>query len=282
MSESTERCLTHRSPRPDQTWRLADPGYRVCSSCFDRMRGWLAGGEEPVFEGSEVTRPVSIPGLYALLDATPGKGGEGRRGPGFGSRSPASDHVIVMTDRRSKSCEVARDATVYHRGRDENGAETDDYESRVDVWFGSDGKAYAESEHPVRSVPFVLGSWAQLVTEERGLAGRVPVDVAGLAEFLDRHLDWIARRDDVDAFHEDLRALRAQLSGDGQPPLGHCIELLEGGECGAPIFMPHGEMPRAPDEPITTLPELRCSACDSRYSGRRLILLRLNQERLAS
>lgn len=290
----TSRCLIHRAPKPGQAWRLADPGYRTCQQCHQRIHDWLS----PLTR-DDAGQPDGIPGLYLLLNATPGRG-EGVRGrPGFGSRSPASDHVIAMRDRRSKAYEVAQDTVEYLW--DENAAEhfyprlpegvqgperrPGTYAGKRDVWRGGDGKWYAEDTSPVRSVPHTLASWAELVAEERdvkpGTGG-----VADLCAWLDRHLDWISRQEWVTDFADDLRQLHAQLktaTGDGKPsPVGHCIELLDTGECGAPIFMPRGEKPRAPDEPIRDLPELRCGSCGSTYTGRRLILLKLNGEKRAS
>lgn len=286
-------CLTHRPPKPDQFWRLADPGYRTCATCADRIHKLLS----PLTVGDD-GRPDGIPGLYLLLDARPGVTESARRGPGFGSRSPGSDHILVMRDRRSKSYEIARDGVEYIWDPDaDNGhpplppgvhgpeRPPGAYVDKRDVWYGSDGKGYQEEETPARSVPHVLESWVQLVAEERGVkpgAGTVP----DLCSWLDRHLDWLSRQELIADLQEELRELHSQLraatGGAHQPPVGRCIELLADGECGAPIYMPHGETPRAPDEPIKDLPELVCQACGSRYTGRRLILLRLNSEKRAS
>lgn len=232
-----DRCLTHRAPRPGQFWRLADKGFRTCSACYDRLHKWLS----PIAIDDD-GRPDSIPGLYAILDARPGITEQGRRGPGFATRSPASDWVIAMRDHRST-------------------------------------RLVSGDPH---SVPGVLAAWCGLVAEVRDVIPPAR-SVQSLARFLDAHLDWVSRQDWVDELHGELRELHTQLrmatGGGGQPPVGRCIEPVEGGECGAPIYMPRGEKPRAPDEPITDLPELRCPACDSRYTGRRLILLRINSER---
>lgn len=273
-------CLTHRPPKPGQSWRRADSSYRTCSACYDRLHKWLS----PIGVDDE-GRSDNIPVLYAALDATPGGNGHGRRAPGFGSRSPGSDHVISIRDRRSKSYEVARDGVEYVWDPDvDNGIPWSPgaYVEKRDVWFGSDGKAYREETSPARSIPHVLGSWVQLVSEEREVKPGTG-DVADLCVWLDRNLDWITRQDWVDEFHTDLQDLRGRLrtatGNGGQSPVGYCIELLDTGECRAPIYMPRGEKPRAPDEPITDLPELKCPACDSRYTGRRLILLRMNREK---
>lgn len=296
-------CLTHRPPKAGQSWRRADSGYRTCSSCYDQLHRWLS-----TISVDDDGRPDGIPGLCAMLDARPGRGESARRGPGFGSRSPASDHIVVMADRRSKSCRVARDAVEYvwdpsadngypplppgvYGPERPPGAWVD----KRDVWRGGDGRAYSEQADPVLSVPGILTSWVQAVWEDRyedaaldrpdyfQRRRELPAIVDDAARWLDQQLDWLTRQEIVTDFWNELRELHSQLraatGGGRQPPVGHCIELLETGECGAPIYMPKGEQPRAPDEPIKDLPELRCPACDSRYTGRRLIVLRLTAER---
>jgi hypothetical protein len=230
-------CLTHRPPKADRPWRLSDPGYRTCRECCDQLHRWLTPGSR-----DDAGRPDSIPELYLLLNPLPVVSDSGRRGPGFGSRSPATDHIIAMRDRRSVKVE-------------------------------------AGDPH---SVPAVLASWARMIAEDRDVTPPAAT-VPDLCAFLDRHLDWVTRQDWVDELADELRELHAQLRGavgDGrQAPLGHCIEPLDGRDCGAPIYMPAGTKPRAPDEPIKDLPSLQCGACGAVYDGRRLILLRLANER---
>ena len=97
MTRPDSACLTHRPPTEGRAWRQADPGYRTCSSCHQRIHQWLS----PITI-DEDGRPDSISGLYALLNPRPGATGDnGRRAPGFGPRSPANDHLIAMKDPRS-------------------------------------------------------------------------------------------------------------------------------------------------------------------------------------
>ena len=80
------RCLLCPPPRPERPWRLADPGYRSCSSCLDRLRDALR----------------EIAARWAALDPRPGASGDGGRGaPGFGSTPPANVTVIAVRDWRS-------------------------------------------------------------------------------------------------------------------------------------------------------------------------------------
>lgn len=97
MTRPDSACVTHRPPGEGRAWRLADPGYRCCSSCYDRIHRWLS----PIAVDDDGW-PDSIPGLYAVLNPRPGASGDnGRRAPGFGPRSPANDHLISMRDKRS-------------------------------------------------------------------------------------------------------------------------------------------------------------------------------------
>lgn len=246
-------CVIHLPPRPGYAWRRADQGYKTCSACYDQMHKWLS----PLGVDAE-GRPDNIPYLYLLLDPRPGSHGSGRRAPGFASRSPANDRVIAMGDPRT---------------------------------------AAIEDEDPC-SASAVLRQWVLWVWEERyddealghedyrEQRRRLPAGVTEASMWLDRQLDWITRAQEIGEFYAELSELRRQLrsatGAGGQPPVGYCIEMLADGRCRAPIFMPVGMAPRAPDEPIATLPELRCPACDSRYTGLRLLRLYGAEEQKAN
>lgn len=212
MSEHPENaCLTHRPPKPDKPWRLADPGYRTCSSCYDRIHGLLS----PLTMDKD-ERPDSIPGLYELLDPTPGHSESGRRGPGFAPRSPASDHIIVMTDHRSRAMLIGRD-----------------YDPETDglTW--------------PRSVPGGLYAIAADLKNRRGLTEPLPGTVTALSLLIDAHLDWLTRQDDIDDVHSDLRELHRQLKTAAGSPrrfIGLCPNTIDEGEhtraCGARLFAP--------------------------------------------
>jgi hypothetical protein len=243
-------CLTHLPPKRGTFWRSADPGYKTCTACYDQLHKWLS----PIGVDDD-GRPDNIPFLYLALDSRPGVTGPGRRSPGFGSRSPANDHIIAMSDPRTVQVE----------------------------------------DHDPCSAEALLRQWVLLVWDERyddealnrvdyrQRRAALPSRVDSAAMWLDRQLGWLTQQDIVTDFYSELKELRRQLRSagrdGGQPPVGHCIEILEDGECRAEIYMPKGAPPRAPDEPITTLPELCCPECDSRYTGRRLILLRLAEEK---
>jgi len=159
---------------------------------------------------------------YSRLDPTPGASGEhGTRGaPGFGSRAPASEHIIAMTDRRSSPV-----------GR---------------VWVAGDGRVHRESERPPLSVWAVLDTLCWTVAEEQGVDGPAPdASVYQLTRFLDVQLDWLTRRSMVVEVWRDLRGLLAQLrpaTGDQRAKIGTCPNTLDEGEhsreCAAPLYAP--------------------------------------------
>lgn len=270
------RCLTHHPPRPGQAWRLADPGYRTCRGCYDRIHGWLS----PLTLDDDHW-PDGIPGLYALLNAAPGHGEVIRRGPGFGSSAPASNHVIAMRDRRSKPCEVARDGVEYIWDETAEDAyprlppgvqgperRPGSYVTKRDVWRGADGKLYAEDPKPVRSVPHTLGGWVQMVAEERDMTPGTG-SVADLCAWLDRNLDWIGRQDWVTDLADDLQQLHRQLKlpagGNARRPVGSCPNTIDEGEhtrtCDTPLFAPlRGDT-------------IQCGGCDREWTRREWLRL---------
>lgn len=221
--ERTERpdwaCLLHPYPSDGRNFARADDGYRTCGGCYDRFRELL----------------TDIPKRYARLDTRPGAGVDhgGRGAPGFGSRSPGSDHIIVMRDARSS--DVAR------------------------TWLAADGRLHFESEKPPRSVFAVLDTIAWDIAEHRGVDGPgTNTLVVDLCRYIDRHLDWLTRHPLVAGAHRELRDLQSQLkpvTGDpGRRHIGLCPNVLDEGEhsreCGAKLYAPiKGD-------------SIECKACD--------------------
>lgn len=195
-----DRCLTHRPPKPSQHWKRADPGYRTCSACYDRLHAWLS----PLTVDDD-GRPDSIPGLYVLLDPRPGHGETGRRGPGFGSRSPANDHVIAMKDSRS---------------------------TRVDP-----GDPH--------SVPGMLWAWCSELADQRRTqlpTRSVLALTAFLDAHLDwlTRQDWIP--DLFGELRELHRQLKATAAGESRRAVGACPNTIDEGDhtrsCDATLFAP--------------------------------------------
>lgn len=236
------------TPRPDHAcvlcpppktnaWWLADPGYRTCSDCYDKLREQL----------------LDIGKRYRRLDPTPGATGDGghRGAPGFGSRPPASPHIITMTDWRSKSCEVAVDGVLYVWDWNADstlepgqlGPTAGAYTERREVWFGRDGRGHTEQENPPRSIPLALSSLAAMVAEDRDMTPPASRDVGDLVRWLDGQMDWITRNDVATYLHDEFRSLLRQLrpvTGDPAPSrFGACPNPInEETLCGAPLRTP--------------------------------------------
>jgi hypothetical protein len=102
----------------------------------------------------------------------------------------------------------------------------------------------------------------------------VPPDIAGEAQLLARHAEWIATRDWVADFHHDVRALRAQLqqaNGTSQPkPIpGKCPhQPSPGQECGGPLWPAKPKHTSGEDVWTGAAPSaIRCGACETRWDG---------------
>lgn len=200
-------CLLHAYPSDGRNWARADVGYLTCGGCYDRFREIL----------------LDIPKRYLKLDPRPGATlDHGSRGaPGFGSRSPGSDHIIAMRDTRSS--QVAR------------------------TWLAGDGRLHLEAEKPPLSVHGVLDTIAWDIAEQRGVEGPEPSStVPDLARWIDRHTDWLTRDPMVVEVRQQLRDVQSQLkplTGDpGRKAIGTCPNVLDEGEhsreCGARLFAP--------------------------------------------
>lgn len=189
--ERRVQCVTCSKTPP----RRATPGYLTCDRCAESIRECLQ----------------EIPTLYAALEdveallpvVAPG----GRRGPGFGSRSPANDTTIVLTDPRT-------------------------------TWT---------AEQPYHNALTVLESWARMVREDVGQKPpETRATVVSEAGLLVKRLDFITRQPWVDDMWKELREVRACLrdfNGVHKPrKVGMCKVMVERGgeyvECGTPLWAP--------------------------------------------
>lgn len=183
-------CSTAKKPR------RATPGYRTCNSCSDRIREAI--GEIP-------GQYVALTEVEALLPQT---FEDGRRGPGFGSRSPARDIVIAVTDWRT-------------------------------TWTEDD-----RLHNPLG----VLRSWASMVRDEVNEQPPEHTTIHTEAALLVRRLDHVTRQEWVPDMWRELRECRDQLrtiAGEPRPvPIGRCPNIPEGRteDCGTPLYAPlHGD-----------------------------------------
>lgn len=222
-------------PRPlwrRGSWYWPEPprGYRTCDPCLARLRGRL----------------TELAERYARLDPTRGVGDGTRGAPGYASASPANDTIIAITDPRSER----RDPT------DPRSVPRELAAWIVRIWW--------QHNSPER--------WPLSLYRERRSVARLPADhhphdVAGACEWIDQHLDWATRRDDVTDLAIDLRRLIGQLKSIEEPKhsIGPCPGEMEtpGGptRCGA--------MLRAPERGDT----VHCNRCGSKWERSQWLFL---------
>jgi hypothetical protein len=162
-------CRWHRE---QWQWRLADPNYRTCSPCSDRLALWLR----------------EIRDLFPQLDPSPTTGDGGRGAPGFRSSSPARDLIIALRDRRNSAVVNPGD---------------------------------------VPDVVGEMGSWANIVREERRLTDRETATIETEVGLLLNHLTWITKQTWVDDFCDEVEVVRMFVrvgtdETDGKRPVGAC------------------------------------------------------------
>lgn len=266
-------CLTHRPPKDGEEWAGAAAPYLICDGCAATIRSWLTDGT------TKDGQADNIPDLYAALDPTNRVETNGRRSPGFGSKPPASVHVMAMRDRRSNFL-WHEDGLVYVWALEKlpegvHGPLRGSYVDKTVAWLGADGKWYRD-DAPSVSIAHVLGCLAWRVAEERTVTPPLP-HPADLCEFLDRHLDWAARQPWITELHTDVRRLIGQLhtaTGNPKPkPVAWCIQILDDGQdCDTPIYMP------TPKRNQLDLPRLHCGGCGHDYTGAAIARLKISNE----
>lgn len=209
-------CVLCKPPLGARPWPRAYSGHLTCEHC----------------EGNLESTLQEIADRYEKLDPRPGGQGElgGRGAPGFGSRAPASEHIIAMMDPRSS--EVAK------------------------VWVAADMRVHRESERPPLSVYSMLLREVYEIAEQREMSLPEPgLRVRHLTEWLSRHVEWVTRQDSVVEFAEVLKALKKQLrpvTGDKpKRPFAECPNILDKSICGGPLFAP----------PTLAHSTIRCQSC---------------------
>lgn len=219
--------------------RDAGPGRYGCWDCVNTLL--------------RVLRELENYTLMLAVSTTPARRRTERRAPGFGSRSPARDHVLAALDPRSLPGDVDADGRpLPHRPED------------TAAW--------------PRSITASIAGIAEWLRDEqdhphpggRSLFSR---DLG----YLRTALDWCSRQPWIDELADDLRELHAQArahTGDAPPPpLGTCLNVgCEGLVYPATIghHDEHGE-----DGPRDGA---RCRDCRRVYDGLDLIRLHVAQD----
>lgn len=205
----------------------AVPGYLTCDRCSDRLRAVVT--ELPDLYGAILDTAVL---LYRRQDS-------GRAPKGFGSRPPASDHLISMRDPRTVAVDPG-----------------DPHNALNILWW------YADHTRRLQNLPTPTG----------------PVIAATEAATLQFHWDWILRQHWVVDMARDLREVAGQLRhaipGSEPAPkrVGTCTQPLDTTDdegrrqvCGQSLYLPK------------TGATITCRACGHDYQGPDLIKLHLTQ-----
>lgn len=197
----TAHCIVPRCNRGDaRPAEVPDDRY-ACPKCVTALRHTLRGIEVYAQLLTVMTLPVQ------------GRGE--RRSPGFGSRSPARDDVIVALDYRSRTA----------------------------------GNGPDDEDTPTRSILGTLHQLALTMRQQQyedGLTKKLAIQreptVTTEIGFLLGAVEWAAHEPWIDELATDLRELHAQcrrLAGDQPPrPIGQCTTLVGDQECGTPLYMP--------------------------------------------
>lgn len=197
----------------------------ACDPCIDTIRRRLRELEQYVLILSITTMPLRTE--------------TSRRAPGYGSRSPARDDVIVALDHRSRA----------------------------------GGEGPDDEDQPTRSLVGGIAALAAFVRDEQQLPPpRGGPLLSRDVGYLLGHIVWCAGRDWIDELADDVHQLHAQarrLAGDAPPgPLGACIAVgCDGFVYAASIRTRDGREDGA-----------RCRHCGREYSGLDLVRLQVAQE----
>jgi hypothetical protein len=190
----TATCIVPRCNRGDSRPReTADDRY-ACGNCVTALRHTLRG--------------IEVYAALLTIMTLPLQGRGERRSPGFGSRSPARDDVIVALDYRSRTA----------------------------------GDGPDDETTPTRSILGTLHQLASWVRDEQDITAPREITVTTEIGYLLGGVEYAAHQNWVDEFATDLRELHAQcrrLAGDQPPrPIGRCPTLVGDAECGTPLYTP--------------------------------------------
>lgn len=116
----------------------------------------------------------------------------------------------------------------------------------------------------------VIGSWAAMVREERGLATPAQPTLFTEVGALHSNHPWVMQQPWADEYIAELRgvhmAVRALANNPVPRSVGKCINTIGNGECGGPVY-------EKPEKEA-----VQCSKCHRIYLGTDLIRLRMSWE----
>ncbi|MDT8910912.1 hypothetical protein [Amycolatopsis sp. PS_44_ISF1] len=227
----------------------AQHGYRTCDPCADELRADI----------QELAR--LYPELARAVVPSGGAPAGGLGAPGYGSRSPARDSVLVLTDRRTRAEDDGDPHAVLEvlagwadNIREDTGMSVPDpgaqREGRLLVgWLD-----FTARQPWAGRLDTPLGQLRDEITEQLGLAPRT---VAGEAAFLVEWFDYITRQYWVSDLADEIRGLlplvrAATGTAESSVPVGTCPTTEESTQrpCGARLRV-------RPDADRITCPKCR-------------------------
>ncbi|WP_326950241.1 hypothetical protein OG439_16525 [Amycolatopsis sp. NBC_01307] len=228
-------CLLGCRTRSGVPFR-AQQGYRTCNPCADELRADI----------QELAR------LYPELirSAVPGGGAPstGRVSPGYGSRSPARDMVLVLTDRRTRAEDDGDPHSVLEiltswadNIREDTGMGVPDPGARRQGQLLVGWLDFTAHQPWAGKLDSPLGQLRDEIAEQLGLSART---VHGEATFLVEWFDYLTRQYWVGDFAEEVRDLLAAVhvatgTAESSVPVGTCPTPNEESRqpCGARLFV---------------------------------------------
>lgn len=202
----------------------------VCVRCVDRWRDWLREIPELWVALPQVLEPGSVPDDTASHKRT-------RR-----SASPAPMRLSAWA--------------LLHPGLVNTLIHDPQQPGRM-VYTGTSG---------VPDVVTLLANWTEAVFQARGWTGTPPDTVSGCTVALSAAVEVLACTPDVDEFDADLgwirRSLRSAHALSEPAPLGRCITVTDGRDCGGQVWPDRGGDGRP-----------QCRRCRRRYGPLDLVRL---------
>ncbi|GAA4527516.1 hypothetical protein [Amycolatopsis samaneae] len=227
-------------------------GYRTCDPCADALRTDI----------QELAR--LFPELVHAAVPSGGSPSTGRTSPGYGSRSPARDTVLVLTDRRTRAEDDGDPHSVLEilsswadNIREDTGMGMPDANAREAGSLLVGWLDFTANQPWAGKLDTPLSKLRDEITEQLGLTPRT---VVGEAAFLVEWLDWITRQYWVTDLADEIRDLLFMVrtvtgTAEATIPVGTCPVPSEtpGWPCGAQLRV------RANAEWIT------CPRCRTRW-----------------
>ncbi|WET76878.1 hypothetical protein P3102_22505 [Amycolatopsis sp. QT-25] len=256
--------ITRTTPAEDQETRCvlgcrtrtgepfpAQQGYRTCDPCADELRADI---QELARLYPELIR-AAVPG---------GASTSGRVSPGYGSRSPARDSVLVLTDRRTRAEDDGDAHSVLEilsswadNIREDTGMGVPDPAARRQGQLLVGWLDFTADQPWAGKLDTPLGQLRDEIAEQLGLSART---VHGETAFLVEWFDYVTRQYWVSDFAEEVRGLLATVraatgTAESSIPVGTCPTLNETTQrpCGARLRV------RAEADRIT------CPRCRTRW-----------------